>query len=130
MIRDYNKIAIISTVINWDLYKKSSPYFPNEIQKYVIDGRSGMHGLESIFYMMKKFKLIDIDWLIMADEDVLFLDTEEVYNTIDYMLTNNYIVSGVRDGGVLPGRVWNPFVINTFFSIVNLKKLILILNIK
>ena len=41
-------IAILSTVINFDLYAESSKYFPNDIQKYVIDGRTGMYGIDSI----------------------------------------------------------------------------------
>ena len=56
MVADNSKIAILSTVINFDLYAKSSQFFPNDIQKYVIDGRNGMHGLESIFYMMNTMK--------------------------------------------------------------------------
>lgn len=118
-----NKIALLTTVINWDLYKKSSQYFPDGISKYVIDGRNGMFGIDSIYFMMKKFKTLDIDWLIMVDEDVLFLNSDGIYDTIDYMLKNNYILCGVRDGGDIPNRTFSPYLINTFFSIVNLKKL-------
>lgn len=125
---DKSKIAILTTVINWDLYKKSSQYFPEEIQKFVIDGRDGMFGIDSIYFMMEKFKNMDVDWLIMADEDVLFLNQNGVYETMDYMLANNYILCGVRDGGDIPNRTYSPFLINTFFSIVNLKKLKLIWN--
>ena len=117
-----NKIAVLTTVINWDLYKKSSQYFPKGIQKYVIDGRNGMFGIDSIYFMMEKFKGLDVDWLIMADEDVLFLNPEAVYDIVDHMIANNYILSGVRDGGDIPNRTFSPYSINTFFSIVNLKK--------
>lgn len=123
MIYDKSKIALLTTVINWDLYKKSSQYFPVGIQKYVIDGRDGMFGIDSIYFMMEKFKEMDVDWLIMADEDVLFLNPETVYEVMDYMSENNFILSGVRDGGDIPNRTYSPFLINTFFSIVNLKKL-------
>lgn len=120
---DKSKIAILTTVINWDLYKKSSQYFPEGIQKFVIDGRDGMFGIDSIYFMMEKFKNMDIDWLIMADEDVLFLNQNAVYETMDYMLTHNYILCGVRDGGDIPNRTYSPYLINTFFSIVDMKKL-------
>ncbi|WP_035678961.1 hypothetical protein [Flavobacterium limnosediminis] len=123
MMYDKSKIVILTTVINWDLYKKSSQYFPAGIQKYVIDGREGMFGIDSIYFMMEKFEALDVDWLIMADEDVLFLYPEGIYKTMDYMLENNFILSGVRDGGDIPNRTYSPYLINTFFSIVNLKKL-------
>ncbi|OWP76039.1 hypothetical protein BWG23_09060 [Flavobacterium oreochromis] len=123
MMINTSKIAIITTVINWDLYDKSSQYFPNHTDKYVIDGTEGMHGIDSIYYMMKKFQNLDYDWLIMADEDVLFLESNGVFEIIEYMHAKNYIVCGVRDGGEIGIRSFSPYVINTFFSIINLKKL-------
>jgi len=99
---DNSKIAILSTVINKELYQKSSQLFPQNIQKYVIDGSNGMHGLDSIFYMMKKLKGKGIEWLIMADEDVLFVNSKGVFSIIEEMESNGYLVSGVRDGGVIP----------------------------
>jgi hypothetical protein len=83
-----SKIAILSTVINFDLYGKSAQLFPNNVQKYVIDGRNGMHGLQSIFYTMKKLKGKDIEWLVMADEDVLFQSSDLVFG--------NYSKNGKR----------------------------------
>lgn len=125
---DDSKIAIVSTVINKELYKKSSQLFPQNIRKYVIDGTNGMHGLDSIFYMMKKLKGRGIEWLIMADEDVLFVNTKGIFTVIDHMRLNNYLISGVRDGGVIQNRHNSPYVINTFFSIINFKDLELIWN--
>jgi hypothetical protein len=58
---DSSNIAILSTIINKELYKKSSQLFPSNIQKYVIDGTNGMHGLDSIIYMMKMLKDRNID---------------------------------------------------------------------
>lgn len=116
-------IAILSTVVNFDLYQKSSHLFPKDISKYVIDGRNGMHAMDSVCYMFKKLKGKKIDWLIMADEDVLFIDSTFVFGLIDQMKKENYTVCGVRDGGVIPHRVQNPYAINTFFSIVNFKEI-------
>jgi len=120
---DNSKIAIVSTVINFDLYAKSSQLFPQKIKKYVIDGRNGMYGLDSIFYMMKKLKNKDIEWIIMADEDVLFHNTTVVLDIIDKMQRENYMVAGVRDGGMIRHRYFNPYLINTFFSIINFREL-------
>lgn len=119
----HSRIAILSTVINFDLYSKSSQFFPQNIQRYVIDGRNGMHGLHSIFYMMKKLRNKNIEWLIMADEDVLFQDTKNIFDIIDKMKSENYMLCGIRDGGIISHRVYNPNLINTFFSIINFKEL-------
>lgn len=125
---DISKIAIISTVINQELYQKSSQLFPNYILHYVIDGTNGMFGIDSICYMMKKLKGKGIEWLIMADEDVLFINPNGVFSLIAEMKSNNYFVCGVRDGGAIPNRFFSPYLINTFFSIINFKELELIWN--
>lgn len=123
-----SNIAILSTVINKELYQKSSQLFPKNIQKYVIDGTEGMYGLDSIFYMMKKLKGKGIEWLVMADEDVLFVNTKCIFSIIEEMKLNDYVVCGVRDGGIIQNRHNSPYVINTFFSIINFKELELIWN--
>jgi hypothetical protein len=120
---DKSKIAILSTVNNFKLYKKSSALYPSDIQSYVIDGRNGMFGIHSINYMMKIFKKKEINWLILMDEDALFINSDLIFPLINYMETNNYIISGVRDGGMLPERSGNPYVMNPFFSVIDLKKL-------
>ncbi len=117
-----NKIAILTTVANFELYEKTSNLFPDGIRSYVIDGRNGMHALHSIFYMFKKLKKEEIDWLIMADEDVIFKNPQAVFGLIEFMEENDYSVSGVRDGGAIKHRNNNPYAINTFFSILNFKK--------
>lgn len=83
-----------------------------------------MHGLESIKYMFKKLNKSDIDWLIMADEDVIFKDLDALYELIDCMRSENYDVCGVRDGGIVSHRNYSPFSINTFFSILNFQNII------
>ena len=120
---DKSKVAILSTVINFSLYEKSSALFPAGIRRYVIDGRNGMYGIASLSYMMKKLKGRQIEWLIMADEDVIFLNPDAVFGIIDEMKEKNIMFSGVRDGGSINHRTFNPHVINTFFSILNFKEL-------
>jgi hypothetical protein len=123
-------IAILSTVVNFDLYRKSAPLFPKDIPKYVIDGRNGMHAMDSICYMFRKLKNQNIDWLIMADEDVLFINPDTVFPIIERMEQQQYSVCGVRDGGVIPHRMQNPYVVNTFFSIINFKGILAVWNEK
>ena len=121
-----SKIAILSTVKNFPLYRKSSGLFPAGIKKYVIDGRNKMYGIDSICFMMKKFKNTNIEWLIMADEDVIFVNPDAVFPIIDEMKRKNLMFSGVREGGEISHRIFNPYAINTFFSILNFKALQLI----
>jgi len=122
MIRK-EKIAIVTTVVNFELYKKTATLFPKEIDKIVIDGTLGMYGLNSINYMFEKLKFRHYDWIIMADEDVFFYNAEKVITTIEYMAENDYDVAGVRDGGVIKHRFDNPMAMNTFFTILNFKKI-------
>ncbi|MFD2909781.1 hypothetical protein ACFSX9_13670 [Flavobacterium ardleyense] len=120
---DKSKIAILSTVNNFLLYEKSSSLYPFKIQSYVFDGRNGMFGIYSILYMMKIFKNKEIDWLVLMDEDALFIDSDLIYPIIDKMKKDNYIIAGVRDGGSLPERSGSPYAMNPFFSIINFKEL-------
>jgi len=120
---DNSKIAILTTVVNFELYQKTAKLFPRDIQKYVIDGRNGMHGIDSIFYMMQKLRNKGIEWLIMADEDVIFTESSVVFLIIEEMKKNNFVISGIRDGGMINHRNYNPFVINTFFSILNFEEI-------
>lgn len=116
-------IALLTTVANFELYQKSAPLFPQDIQKYIIDGTNGMHAFESVKYMFKKLKNKNIDWLIMADEDVIFTNPIAVFDIIEHMKSNDYTVCGVRDGGMIPHRKQNPYLINTFFSIIHFSEI-------
>jgi hypothetical protein len=119
-----DKISFLTTVSNFKLYKKTSIYYPPNTDRYVIDGREGMYGIQSIIYMMNKLKDKDIDWLIMIDEDGIIIDNNAILDVIGYMQENEYLVCGMQDGGVNPIRHHSPFAINTYFSILNFKKLL------
>lgn len=127
---DLSKIAILSTVNNFELYKKSASLYPSNLKSFVFDGRNGMFGVFSLIFMMKIFKNKDVDWLILMDEDSLFVNSDLIYPLIDHMKKNDFIIAGVRDGGSLPERSGNPYVMNPFFSIIDLKKLMKIWNKK
>lgn len=116
-------IAILTTVANFELYGITSKLFPKGIKKYVIDGTNGMHGIHSIYYMFNKLSNKDIHWLILADEDVIFEDSDVVFSIIKNMEANNISVCGIRDGGVIAHRQYNPHLVNTFFSILNFKEI-------
>ncbi len=119
---DPSKVAIISTVINFTLYDKTSKFYP-DYRRFVIDGRDKMYAMNSIRYMMRKLRNEKIDWLIMADEDVVFTDPDKIHGLIEHMAQNDYMFCGVRDGGMVRHRTFSPYAINTFFSILNFAKL-------
>lgn len=120
---DKSKIAIITTVASFKFYNKTATLFPVGIDKIVIDGTTGMYGLKSIDFMFEKLKNKQYDWIIMADEDIFFYDSDLVFDLIQYMKNNNLDICGVRDGGEIQHRLHNPEAINTFFSILNFKKI-------
>lgn len=123
-----SNIAILTTVANFELYRITSNLFPNGIKKYVIDGRNGMHGIHSINYMFEKLSNKNIDWLILADEDVIFKDANSVFSIIQKMDEDEICVCGIRDGGVISHRNYNPIMVNTFFTIINFKEISIIWN--
>ncbi len=118
-----NKIGIITTVANWDLYEKTCPYFPKGIKHFTIDGTTGFYGIKSITLFLKRLRKYNLDWLIMADEDVIFHKPENIFNLINYLEANEFTVCGMRDGGTLHWRNQNPYMINQFFAILNLKEI-------
>lgn len=118
-----NKIGLITTVSNWELYNKTIKFFPPGIKIFAIDGTKGLFGLESMLFFMRKLRKYNLEWVIMADEDVIFTDHEKIFNLIEYLNFNNYTACGMRDGGVLSWRDQNPFLINTFFTILNLQEI-------
>ena len=109
----------MTTVANFDLYEKTRSYQPPGIRKLVIDGQGGMYGLDSLFYTFEKLPLKDVKWLILADEDVLFLENRALVKIIEEMESGDFTVAGVRDGGTMPNRRHNPYVPNTFFCVLD-----------
>lgn len=118
-----SKIGLITTVSNWELYRKTKEFFPPDINYFAVDGTKGLYGIKSLLFFLRKLKKYDLDWLIMADEDVIFTYSEQVFELIKYMKQEDYTVSGMRDGGQLSWRDKNPYLINTYFTVLNLKEI-------
>lgn len=125
-----NKVAIVTTVSNFDLYNQTINFFPSGIRIYKVDGTKGFYGIRSLLFFIEKLKNSNVDWLIMADEDVVFKNPEYVFELIAYMEEQGFITCGMRDGGTLQWRGENPYSINTYFSVLNLKEIYPIYNRK
>lgn len=123
MIIEKSNIGIVTTVNTFELYNKTINFFPSGIKIFTIDGTKGFYGIKSLMFLLEKFKKFEIDWIIMADEDVVFKNPDNVFDLIQYMDENNFQVCGMRDGGTLNWRNKNPFAINTFFSVLNLREI-------
>ena len=129
MVEKY-KIGLVTTVSNWDLYEKTRKFFPEGIKIFAIDGTTGFYGLRSLLFLIQKLKKYDLDWVIMADEDVIFTEPANVFDLINFMDINNFTVAGMRDGGMLKWRDKNPYVINHFFAVLHLREILKIYNRK
>lgn len=114
-----NRIALVTTVSNIVLYNKTINTFPNNIDLIGIDGSKGLFGLNSIKFMFKKLSSKKYKWIIMADEDVMFTNPDEIFKIIKTLEEKEITVCGVRDGGILSWRGKNPYLINPFFCILN-----------
>lgn len=121
MSLDKSKVAIVTTVCNWDLYERTKHFFPNNIKIFAIDGTRSFYGIKSMVFFMKKLKKYNLEWLIMADEDVIFTNPEKVFDLIEYLHINDYTVSGTSEASRFENWTKHPYVINTFFGILNLK---------
>lgn len=118
-----NNIGLITTVSNFSLYKKTVAFFPENIKLIAIDGSNGLFGLNSIKFMFKKIRKHQIKWLILADEDVIFINSKIVFDIINNLEEEKIDVCGIRDGGMISWRGKNPYLPNPFFCILNLENI-------
>jgi len=105
------------------LINKTIKSFPPAIDRYVLDGSRGLHGLASLDFLFTKFKKFSYKWIVLVDEDVVFLNSKTILDIIVQMEQSNYSVAGVRDGGMINHRIQNPYAMNTFFLILNFEKI-------
>ena len=115
-------IALTTTVSNFILFKKTVQTFPDINKIYLVDGTKGLFGIESITFILKKLRKKKIKWLVFCDEDVVFINQKALFDLIKYLELERYDVCGIRDGGMLSWRDKNPYLLNPFFSILNLEK--------
>lgn len=118
-----SKIAIVVTVQNKKLFQKTKNSIPSNIDLYSIDGRHGFFALNALELVFKSSQTKKYDWIIMADEDVIFIDFSAVVTLLKYMKGNNYQVSGMNDGNGIEFRKGSPKIPNLFFCIFNFNEL-------
>lgn len=109
------KVKIYTRSANIELYRYSQglidlPYKRKRLYGTTADG---------YFYQMIADK--DCDIAINIDEDAFVVDNAALQSLLEYVVENDIVCCGMRDGGVLPIRFCNPIIQNPFFNIINLK---------
>lgn len=115
------KVAILTTVLNMDLYKVTVKTFPAYIDKYYFSGKFGIYGLDSIQMAQKLTNSYGYDYVVLVDEDFIFKDHAVFKNLLNFIKQHEVDVCGVRDGGSINHRLQNPHAVNTFFTILSNK---------
>lgn len=72
-------------------------------------------------YLYKMLEDIDADIVINIDEDAFIFDCERLKNLVEYVIENEYVNCGMRDGGVVGMRPYSPIVTNPYFNILNVR---------
>lgn len=114
-----NRVAIVTTVLNHELYERTRTTYPSAYKLFKIDGKYGFYGVHSIRLVLKK--LSHFDFVILVDEDVVFERNYFFDEIIQVMRERKIALIGPRDFD-MGGKRWdgNPFSMNTFFTIINM----------
>jgi hypothetical protein len=72
----------------------------------------------------------DVDFVINIDEDAFLYDKKALYSLLDYVIENDYVNCGMRDGGAIGIRSFHPLVTNPFFNILNIRKIKSVFDLK
>lgn len=113
------KIAVVVTVQNFKLFKKTKNSIPPGIDLFVVDGRYGFYALNALELVFSSDQIAKYDWIIMADEDVIFIDFDAILELIHRMKNNDHQLAGVSDGSALEFRKGDPTIPNLFFCVFN-----------
>lgn len=113
------RIAVVITVQNSKLFEKTKKSIPKLFDTYVIDGKYGFYGLEALELVFQSEQLKDYDWIIMADEDVIFLSTSNLYDLVYHMTSKDFAIAGMNDGDLVEFRKGCEFIPNLFFCVFN-----------
>ena len=115
------KITFFTTTTFSDIQEVQSEcirkLFPDS-EHILIDGRTGWF---TVWYewLNKSYKYSS-DWYVHLDEDCFITSKDEIENLIQYMIDNNYDISGPPDGH-FEYRSVNHMAFNSFFMIMNRK---------
>ncbi|AZA77676.1 hypothetical protein EG347_09170 [Chryseobacterium sp. G0186] len=110
------KIMIFTRSMNYALYKASNNTILIPFERKRLTYTSA-HGY---LYDILKY---DIDYAINIDEDAFVIDNNALLDLLEFVIKNDYVNCGVRDGGALSIRTGNPVVTNPFFNIFNVKEI-------
>lgn len=113
------KIAVVVTVQNFKLFNRTKNSIPPGIDLFVVDGRYGFYALNALQLVFSSDQVAKYEWIIMADEDVIFIDFDSILELIHHMKNNDHQLAGVSDGSALEFRKGDPTIPNLFFCVFN-----------
>ena len=71
-------------------------------------------------YLYQMVQDVDCDIAINIDEDAYVIDNAALLSLLNYVIANNIVCCGMRDGGALSIRNFNPIIQQPFFNIINI----------
>ena len=111
----HNKIKIYTRSANIELYHFSQKLIDLPYP------RVRLYGTTAEGYLYTMVQDVDCDIAINIDEDAYVIDNSALESLLNYVIDNNIVCCGMRDGGVLSIRNFNPIIQQPFFNIINLK---------
>lgn len=116
-----NNVGIICNSQFKDLYEHSLSFYKDlKFDKIRVDGSNKFYTINFLLHLIEKY---EYDWVILIDEDCFITNIDAMLDLLNHQIKNNIDFSGPPDGGVITHRFHNPVSINTFFTILNLKKI-------
>jgi len=110
------RIKIFTRSMNRALYIQSQRLIHLDYPRVRLMHTTG----DGYIYEMVRDRFCDI--AINVDEDAFMVDEKALMSLVDYIIDNDYVACGMSDGVELPIRLFNPIIINPFFTIINTKK--------
>jgi len=107
-----------------DLYKHSRSFYEHlPYDKIRVPGDNGFYNFKFVHTLIQDSTKYPYDWVALIDEDCFITDTDAMMDLVKYQMENNIHMSGMSDGGLIPLREFNPVGINTYFTVLNLKRI-------
>lgn len=105
-----------------DLYEYSLSFYKDlPYDKIKVSGENNFYSLTFLLHVIEQYT--HYDWGIFIDEDCFISNIDAMHSLLNHVIQNKYTFCGAPDGGVISHRYHNPISINTFFTIIDLKKI-------
>lgn len=111
-----NDIVFATYSVTPKIYGISSIAYKHKYKNIKLKKWSNKDYLTKLLYLKSK-------WVVHIDEDAFITNIDAIENIITFMKMNDYVCTGMPDGGIIPTRFHNPVICNPYFLIINRDKL-------